>query len=330
MAASIGRAIWSRDVGRLFLPASPLTSTSQPVPGRLLSVPVLALALVAISSAALWVRLADAPAVVTAFWRVALSTVILWAVQLRRWPRLSRAGWRSAAFGGLMLALHFWSWMLSLQNTSVLSSTLLVTSTPLWLALFGRWLPGEKPLVWQGWLGLIVALGGSTAMLLEGSRAGGSEAVTLAGSVQALLGALFGGLYWLAGRSGRQQDEVGDLSVVSTGIAALALAVVVFAQGHAFVQGVSVATWQLWLILAIFPQLIGHNGLLWALRHWSATAISVLVLLEPVIATGFASLWGEASPSPRAWVAAMVAVAGVGAVVWHQRTPETEANADAS
>ena len=33
--------------------------------------------------------LADAPAVVTAFWRVALSTVILWAVQLRRWPRLS-------------------------------------------------------------------------------------------------------------------------------------------------------------------------------------------------------------------------------------------------
>jgi drug/metabolite transporter (DMT)-like permease len=45
----------------------------------------------------------------------------------------------------------------------------------------------------------------------------------------------------------------------------------------------------------------------------------VLVLLEPVIATGFAALWGEASPSPRAWSAALVAVAGVAAVVWFQR-----------
>jgi drug/metabolite transporter (DMT)-like permease len=45
----------------------------------------------------------------------------------------------------------------------------------------------------------------------------------------------------------------------------------------------------------------------------------VLVLLEPVIATGFAALWGEASPSPRAWSAALIAVAGVAAVVWFQR-----------
>lgn len=288
-------------------------------------------ALVAISSAALWVRLADAPAVVTAFWRVALSTVILWAVQLRRWPALSAAGWRAAGVGGLMLALHFWSWMLSLQNTSVLSSTLLVTSTPLWLALAGRWIPGERPLPWQGWLGMLVALIGSAAMLLDGSRATGTEAITLTGSVQALLGALFGGLYWLAGRWGRKADEVGDLSVVSTGVAALALALVMVLQGHSFVAGASSQTWMLWLILAIFPQLIGHNGLLWALRHWSATTISVLVLLEPVIATAFAAFWGEASPSPRAWAAAAVAVAGVAAVVWHQReTAEGQAVADAT
>ena len=288
-------------------------------------------ALVAISSAALWVRLADAPAVVTAFWRVALSTAILWAVQLRRWPTLSGAGWRAAGVGGLMLALHFWSWMLSLQNTSVLSSTLLVTSTPLWLALAGRWIPGERPLPWQGWLGMLVALIGSAAMLLDGSRATGTEAITLTGSVQALLGALFGGLYWLAGRWGRKADEVGDLSVVSTGVAALALALVMVLQGHSFVEGASSQTWMLWVILAIFPQLIGHNGLLWALRHWSATTISVLVLLEPVIATAFAAFWGEASPSPRAWAAAAVAVAGVAAVVWHQReTAEGQAVADAT
>ena len=256
---------------------------------------------------------------VTAFWRVALSTGILWAVQLRRLPRLSREGWRSAVLGGLMLALHFWCWMLSLETTSVLSSTLLVTTTPLWLAMAGRWLPGERPLDWRGWLGLLVALAGSGAMLLEGSRSTGSEAVTLEGSVQALLGALFAGFYWLAGRAGRVADEVGDLSVVSTGVAALALGLVMVVQGHAFFEGASTQTWMLWVILAVFPQLIGHNGLLWALKHWSATAISVLVLLEPVIATAFAALWGEASPSPRAWSAALIAVAGVAAVVWFQR-----------
>ena len=309
----------------------PLSSPVSTAPGRLLAAVVLIAALLAISSAALWVRLADAPAVVTAFWRVALSTLILWAVQLRRMPRLSRAGWQAAVLGGLMLALHFWSWMLSLETTSVLSSTLLVTTTPLWLAMAGRWLPGERPLPWQGWLGLLVALIGSGAMLLEGSRSAGSEAVTTTGAVQALLGAVFAGLYWLAGRSGRQTDEVGDLSVVSTGVAALALGLVMVVQGHAFVSGASSQTWMLWVILAIFPQLIGHNGLLWALRHWSATTISVLVLLEPVIATAFAAAWGEASPSPRAWAAASVAVAGVAAVVWQQRETEgAEAVPDAT
>ena len=309
----------------------PLSSPVSTAPGRLLAAVVLIAALLAISSAALWVRLADAPAVVTAFWRVALSTLILWAVQLRRMPRLSRAGWQAAVLGGLMLALHFWSWMLSLETTSVLSSTLLVTTTPLWLAMAGRWLPGERALPWQGWLGLLVALIGSGAMLLEGSRSTGSEAVTTTGAVQALLGAVFAGLYWLAGRSGRQTDEVGDLSVVSTGVAALALGLAMVVQGHAFVSGASSQTWMLWVILAIFPQLIGHNGLLWALRHWSATTISVLVLLEPVIATAFAAAWGEASPSPRAWAAASVAVAGVAAVVWQQRETEgAEAVPDAT
>jgi drug/metabolite transporter (DMT)-like permease len=309
----------------------PLSSPVSTAPGRLLAAVVLIAALLAISSAALWVRLADAPAVVTAFWRVALSTLILWAVQLRRMPRLSRAGWQAAVLGGLMLALHFWSWMLSLETTSVLSSTLLVTTTPLWLAMAGRWLPGERALPWQGWLGLLVALIGSGAMLLEGSRSTGSEAVTTTGAVQALLGAVFAGLYWLAGRSGRQTDEVGDLSVVSTGVAALALGLAMVVQGHAFVSGASSQTWMLWVILAIFPQLIGHNGLLWALRHWSATTISVLVLLEPVIATAFAAAWGEASPSPRAWAAASVAVAGVAAVVWQQRETEgAEAVPDAA
>ena len=74
----------------------PLSSPVSTAPGRLLAAVVLIAALLAISSAALWVRLADAPAVVTAFWRVALSTLILWAVQLRRMPRLSRAGWQAA------------------------------------------------------------------------------------------------------------------------------------------------------------------------------------------------------------------------------------------
>lgn len=221
--------------------------------------------------------------------------------------------------GGVMLAFHFWSWMASLQTTSVLSSTLLVTTTPLWLAVAGRWLPGERALDRQGWLGLFVAFVGSAAMLAEGSRASGHDAVTFAGSMQALLGAVFAGLYWLAGRAGRQQDSVADLSVVSTGVAALALLPVLLLGGHSVVSGASMQTWVLWLILAIFPQLIGHNGLLWALRHWSATTISVLVLLEPVIATGLAKLWGEASPSPLAWAAAAVSIGGVAMVVRSQQ-----------
>jgi drug/metabolite transporter (DMT)-like permease len=263
---------------------------------------------------------------------VGLDEAIEQAGAIRFFPILLTS---ATAIGGLMpLAIQgslLYSPLAIVIIGGLLSSTLLVTTTPLWLAMAGRWLPGERPLPWQGWLGLLVALIGSGAMLLEGSRSTGTEAVTTTGAVQALLGALFAGLYWLAGRAGRQTDEVGDLSVVSTGVAALALGLVMVVQGHAFFEDASSQTWMLWVILAVFPQLIGHNGLLWALRHWSATTISVLVLLEPVFATAFAGAWGEAAPSPRAWAAAAVAVAGVAAVVWQQRQTEgAEAEPDAA
>jgi drug/metabolite transporter (DMT)-like permease len=269
----------------------------------------------AISVAAVWVRQAEAPSSVTAFWRLTLSALLLLAVRPRQSVVLERQAWPWAVVSGVMLAVHFGTWMASLEHTSLLSSTLLVTTTPVWLALVARWIPDEPRLGARGMAGLGVAVAGGAGLLWGSRGAVGVEEVTAWGSLLAWLGAVSAGAYWWAGRVGRRSAGVESLSFWSTLVAALALWLWILVQGERWLTGYDSSTWSRWLLLAAVPQLVGHNGLLWLLRHWSATAVSVLVLLEPVVATLFGQWAGLASPSPSSWLWSLLTVAGVLLVV---------------
>ena len=102
----------------------------------------------AVSTGAIFARLADAPPLVIAAYRVGLASAVL--IPLAWWKagdeikRLSRSDTILALLAGLFLALHFATWISSLFYTSVANSVVLVNTNPLWVGILTPIITGEK------------------------------------------------------------------------------------------------------------------------------------------------------------------------------------------
>lgn len=249
---------------------------------------VLVVAITAISSAAVLVRLAgNMHPLLIALGRCGLAA-LLFAPLLRR---VSRADLARSALAGVLLAAHFGTWFASLQLTTVMRSTVLVTLAPVWAGLLEWVLLGQPPRR-RFWLGLALAIPG--VALMSGLDVGGEGSLT--GDALALLGGVLGGAYFLTGRVVRRRVGIGTYAFLTAAFAALALlpAVLIVSApvaGH---------PWTAWLAvvgLALGPQLLGHNGLNYALRWLPAATVTAITLLEPVGATLLAlAVLGEVPP----------------------------------
>ncbi len=261
---------------------------------------VLAVALVAISSAAVLVRaIDDASPVAIAFWRSLLVAVLL-APAVRR---VSPAEAARIALAGACLAAHFVSWFASLGHISVMRSTVLVCLGPLWAGLIEWGVLGRSP-GRPFFLGLGVGLGGIALLT------GAPGAATLVGDLLALLGGVLGALYFVLGRSVRVRVGIGTYAALACAAAALSLLPVAWAWGEPL-AGFHTRTWLLVLALALGPQLLGHNGLNYALRWYSAATVSAVTLLEPAGATALAAIFLGELPTPLAVLGAVISLAGV-------------------
>lgn len=237
--------------------------------------------MIAVSAAAILIRLAEAPALAVAFWRCALGVVILVPLAIARRERFPKGQTLYVVLiSGVALGAHFGFWVSSLDYTSVAASVVLVSNTPVFVAILAYLIFGEKtsPLSFTG---ILVALAGTAMVAQDGSV--GSAAVF--GNVLAILGAITFTVYVLIGRSQRSAAEpVGVLpySIVLYSAAALALLPVALLSGDK-IWGYSGETWfWLWTI-ALGPQILGHTVFNWALRYVQASIISGAILAEPVI-----------------------------------------------
>jgi drug/metabolite transporter (DMT)-like permease len=247
---------------------------------------VLAVGVLAVSFAALFIKLADAPPLVIAAFRLCLASLALvplsWRHLRTEMPRLDRRDVRFMLLAGLALAVHFGLWITSLRYTSVVTSVVLVTASPIILAIASRFLFAQR-LSRLSVIGIIISLGGVFLIGFGNWRLG---AQSFQGAVLALGGALAISVYLLIGQHTRR--KIGTLSYISVvyGTAAVFLLAAVFVAGYSFV-GYSGRTYIMMVLLAVVPQLIGHSSINWALRFIPATLVAVAVLGEPV----GASLW---------------------------------------
>ena len=168
---------------------------------------VLAVALVAISLAAILVRLADAPAVVVAFWRMAIACTLLlpWTLRaLRRTPLTRSNAWPAVA-AGVLLGLHFATWISSLTYTTVAASVTLVATVPIWVALIAWLVLAHTPTL-TVLLGVLTAVAGG-AVIAFGDLTGAASAAPAQalGNALAVIGAVSMAGYLLLGRSAQRR-----------------------------------------------------------------------------------------------------------------------------
>ncbi|MEZ5225348.1 MAG: DMT family transporter [Acidimicrobiales bacterium] len=173
------------------------------------SLALLGVAIMAIASSAVLVRWAEAPAIALAFWRTLGGSLVL-ATRRRpadTRPRPSRATTLAIVGAGLALAVHFSSWLASLEMTSVAASVTLVSTAPIGVALLQWGAGGDRP-DRRNWLVIAVTLLG-VAVIAGGDI--GTSSDELAGDALALLGAVAMAVYLVLGgraRTGTVDDRL--------------------------------------------------------------------------------------------------------------------------
>lgn len=275
---------------------------------------VLVIGIVAVSTASVFVRYAQsaAPSLVIATYRLAVASLVLVPLAFRghrdELRNLRGSDWLLAIGSGVFLALHFATWITSLEYTSVASSVVLVSTSPLWVAV-AAWLFLDERLTRQVITGLIVALiGGLVIGLADAFQ--GSSSNPLVGNVLALVGALTVTGYWLIGRRLRTGLSLTPYVAVVYGIAAVVLLMMTVAA-HQSLTGYDPAVYTWFLLLGLVPQLVGHSSFNWALARLPATVVAVATLGEPVGSTALAYLLLDESPTLLKFFGAALILIGI-------------------
>lgn len=271
----------------------------------------LAVAVFAVSFAAILIRLSEAPPMAIATYRMSITTLILGppALLSGAYSEVARVSRRDGAIillAGVALAVHFASWISSLSFTSVASSVIIVNLSPVFVAVAGRYLLRERASPRMA-LGIVAALLGCSII---GFADLGFGDMSLQGDIYAFVGALAAAVYVLGGRMIRQT------------IGLLAYVVPVYAICALVLGGVSVLLqtpvhpyraqeYLIFLALAIVPTIFGHTMYNWALRYVPASVVAVSLLGEPVGAAALAALILHEYPMPLTILGAILTLIGI-------------------
>ena len=242
---------------------------------------VLIIGIIGVSTGSIFARLADAPALVTAAYRMGLTALIL--IPLAVWKagdeprRLSSHDIKLAVLAGLFLALHFAAWISSLDYTAIANSVVLVNTIPLWVGLLTPLISKDR-IRRTTIISIIVSVMGAT-IIGFGDFITGSKA--LWGDLLAVLGAVCAAVYLLCGRNLRRKLSLLSYVAICYGSAAVLLWLIVLFLNLP-VTGYSTQTVAAFWGMALISQLIGHSSYNWSLKWFSTSLVAVFLLGEPI------------------------------------------------
>jgi drug/metabolite transporter (DMT)-like permease len=259
---------------------------------------ILIIGIFAVSTSSIIIRYAqkDVPSLVIAALRLLIAAMILGGIVLFRYRNifqiLSVKQVLVLCLSGLFLAGHFATWITSLEYTSIVSSVVLVCSTPLWVALLSPLVVREKPgrIIW---IGMTLTLFGAVVVGMSSGIhfSNGSfqfegfgqvfAARAMFGNVLALMGAWSETGYILIGRNVRKNISLIPYTFIVYGSGALFLLTAVFFAGQKII-GYPIQSYGWMAALAVVPQLVGHTSFNWALGYLNAAFVSVALLGEPI------------------------------------------------
>ncbi|MBQ3009895.1 MAG: DMT family transporter [Oscillospiraceae bacterium] len=255
---------------------------------------MIVIGVIGISLSSIFVKYSNAPSAVTAAFRL-LWTVILMTPAVgfnsdvkEELKNMTKRNLLLSCVSGLFLAVHFAVWFESLQHTSVASSTTIVCTEVIWVALgFCLFLHGK--LTGKAIAAILITFAGSALIALADSGGG----THLYGDFLALLAATAVAVYTLIGRIVRETVSTTAYTyVVYIACAAMLVGMCIVQDYNLFTYGWSAVI--VGLLLAVFSTILGHSIFSWCLKYFSPAFVSASKLCEPVVAAIFAGLlFGE-------------------------------------
>jgi drug/metabolite transporter (DMT)-like permease len=249
--------------------------------GRAAPYVVLGVALLAVSNGASFARLAAAPPLAIAAWRVGLALLVVlpFALTAQRPVQASRGAYACAVGAGALLAAHFATWIASLEHTTIARSVLLVSTSPIWVAVLqfaaGRGAPSRSTVA-------ALALAVAGAAIVSSGGHGGEGA--LLGDLLAVAGGIAMAGYFLLSRDSQKELPFRTYLGIAYGMAGLLLWAAMLLTGTPS-TGYDPRTWWALAAMAAVSQLIGHSGYNWSLRHLNPQFVAVVSVGEPVLAS---------------------------------------------
>jgi drug/metabolite transporter (DMT)-like permease len=236
-------------------------------------------AVAVVSFAAILIRLCTVPSAVIAAYRMSFASLILLPFFVTRFRGidLGRRGLALCLLSGFFLSVHFLSWIESLKLTTVASSVVLVTTSPIFASAFA-WLALGESLSRRTGAAILICFAGSF-IIARGDI--GLSAGSLKGDLYAVLGAAAAGAYFTVGRRLRRQLGHFEYAFLTYSASAVMLLAWALAGGYRM-SGFASVNYLWFALLAAGPQVFGHTSLNWALRYLPASRVSVFILGEPV------------------------------------------------
>lgn len=215
--------------------------------------------------------------------RFVLAGVVMLAYarwQGQAWP--TAAQWRGSALIGSLMAFVAMALVVLAQRLGIGSGLMatVVTTMPMWLALWTRW--GGEPVPLTSWIGLVLGATGALVLALEGDFS-----ATLLGTLCA-----FGApLAWSLGSYASRKMALPAPAMASGaqwllgGLLGLGVAALWEPGAQRFQWSqVTAASGAAWLYLVVMGTLVTLNAYLWLLKNSSAALAGSYSFVNPVVA----------------------------------------------
>ncbi len=258
-----------------------------------------------------------------AFYRLFFSVLILlpFARFSKRKRKFVFASRPLLLFGlsGIFLSLHFFSWIQSLQLTTVGHSIFLESTHPVFALILSYFILKERS-TWLTNGGIVLALVGMYIIVF-------GETIDFTGNISgdflAILSAFFLAAYLLIARMNKKAIDLITYLVLVYSAAAFFTLILIFILNVPFLV-FPLRVWQLLILLAIGPNLIGHSLLNWASRRMPVYLVNLAMQGEAVLATLFAALLLNETPSPHFYFGAFLIILAVSIIFWGKEAAEND------
>ncbi|MBN1231331.1 MAG: DMT family transporter [Anaerolineales bacterium] len=246
----------------------------------------LIISVLCLSVSPLFVRWADAPGIVTSFYRMLIGSLILaaflpWIKQKSKnssFRNLPRAVILLPVLCGVFTALDHTFWTMAIERTNIANSTLLNYIATLWVALFAILVLKEK-YHWVIWVGLFVVLGGVAVVL--GIQNIQLSSFSLGGEGLAILSSFFYAGYFIATQKSRGFFSAYSQLLLSMVFGSITLAAIILARGFSFWDYNGI-TFLMFFLAALISQLVGYYSMIYALGSIRASIVTPFMVLQPV------------------------------------------------